>query len=76
MHTSRNSLPHSIPTQVQERAQRLLDIFFQFHITTDYLTAGNIYLNPAPVLQKRESLKIVLDVRHLKTVTEKKAFGR
>ena len=59
----------SIPLQLQERVQHLLDILTQFEINppanTDSLTRGNTIINPVIIPKKGESLKIFSGARQV-----------
>ena len=64
-----------IPLQLQDRVQHLLDILKHFDITAsvkaDSLTTRNTFINRVIILEKGESLKIVLDNRQLNTMIDK-----
>ena len=58
-----------IHIHLRERIQKLLDVFKKYDIIApvnkEQLSTGNAFTNPVIILQKGESLKIVLDARYL-----------
>ena len=63
-----------VPIHLHDKVNRLLDILEQNEIISpvnkNKQPKGNAFINPVFILAKRESLKIVLDARYLKSLID------
>ena len=70
----KNQTVSKVPIHLRDRIQKLLDVLKKYNIISpvnkEQLSTGNTFTNQVIILQKGESLQIVLDARYLNSMID------